>query len=159
MDYYQGSSVFWYFSHFLGVSGSLRVILCLPLKTLSEPTHLGWASIIHFTAGASFDDNVQMPAVFFRPSSKRLHFVFHQSGVLKTCDSEELPEGSWNKIEFRQYEQDGQFYNKLLLNDNNFGGCEQVMVNNAPEKYENVKVKGHKVAMFILLKKMAGSVL
>ena len=48
--------------------------------------------------------------------------------------------GSWNKIEFSQYEEGGSFYYKLLLNGNSFGQCESVMSNSSPQNFENLKV-------------------
>ena len=53
---------------------------------------------------------------------------------------EELAEGSWSKIEFSQYEEDGTFYHKLLLNGNRIGDCQSVMSNSLPQTFENIKV-------------------
>ena len=62
-----------------------------------------------------------------------------------------MPIESWSKIEFSQYEEDGTFYQKLLLNGNKIGNCQSVMTNNAPQKFENLKVKGQKLNEYFVV--------
>ena len=76
-----------------------------------------------------------------RPNTKRLHFAFPQNGnKLMNRSFGYLPVGSWSKIEFSQFEEGGTFYHKLLLNGKRFGGCQSIMTNSSPQKFENIKV-------------------
>ena len=112
-------------------------------SNLIDKTKSEWANLLHFTKGQNnevYGDRT--PGIWLHVSNtKRLLVAFPQNGNKNfVCNSVELSEGSWNKIEFSQYEEGGIFYQKLLLNGNRIGDCQSVMSNSSPRKFENLKV-------------------
>ena len=102
-----------------------------------------WTSLLHFTKGGNkYEVGDRTPAIFFRPGTTAIFFGYAKNGSPNAyCHSEPLPVERWSMIQFSQYEEDGKFYIKILLNGKSLEDCPSVVENKKPYAFLDQKVE------------------